>query len=75
MTARDFQIPAEAGARSTEITELVTAIRALLNDPDEALHRGLIARRAALDRYGLPASCMTGIWAFNETAEIALRVP
>jgi hypothetical protein len=40
VTARDFHIPAEAGAHSTQITELLLAIGALLNDLDEALHRG-----------------------------------
>ena len=68
-------VPAEAGARSTDITELVTATRALLNDPEEALGRGLIARRAALDRYGLPRFLHDWDLAFKEAAEIALRVP
>jgi hypothetical protein len=61
-------VPAEAGARSTEITELITATRALLNDPEEALHRGLIARRAALDRYGLPRFLHDWDLAFKEAA-------
>ena len=68
-------VPAAAGARSTDITELVTATRALLNDPEEALGRGLIARRAALDRYGLPRFLHDWDLAFKEAAEIALRVP
>jgi glycosyltransferase involved in cell wall biosynthesis len=68
-------VPARAGARSTDVTELVTATRALLNDPDEALRRGLIARRAALDRYGLPRFLHDWDLAFKETAETALRVP
>lgn len=68
-------VPATAGARSTDITELVTATRALLNDPDEALSRGLIARRAALDRYGLPRFLHDWDLAFKEAAEIAVRVP
>ena len=55
-------VPAGAGARSMDTTELVAATRALLNDPDVALGRGLIARRAALDRYGLPRFLLTGIW-------------
>ena len=75
MTARCFHIPAEAGAHSTEITELLTAIGALLNDPDEALHRGLIARRAALDRYSLPRFLHDWDLAFKEAAEVAVRVP
>ncbi|HEX6758206.1 MAG TPA: glycosyltransferase [Propionibacteriaceae bacterium] len=68
-------VPAEAGARSIDITDLITATRALLNDPDEALHRGLIARRAALDRYGLPRFLHDWDLAFKETAEIAVHVP
>jgi len=68
-------VPAEAGARSTDITELVTATRALLNDPDEALHRGLIARRAALDRYRLPRFLHDWGLAFQEAADIAIRIP
>ena len=68
-------VPAAAGARSTDMTDLVTATRALLNDPDEALGRGLIARRAALDRYGLPRFLHDWDLAFKEAAEIALRVP
>jgi hypothetical protein len=68
-------VPAAAGARSTEITELVTATRALLNDLDEALHRGLIARRAALERYGLPRFLHEWDLAFKETAEITVRFP
>jgi hypothetical protein len=68
-------VPAAAGARSTDIAELVTATRALLNDPDEALGRGLIARRAALDRYGLPRFLHDWDLAFKEAAEIAVGVP
>jgi hypothetical protein len=68
-------VPVGAGARSTEITELVTATRALLNDSDEALHRGLIARRAALDRYGLPRFLYDWDLAFKEAADIAIRIP
>jgi hypothetical protein len=61
--------PAAAGARSTDLSELVTATRALLVDPDEALHRGLIARRAALDRYGVPRFLHDWDLAFKEAAE------
>lgn len=69
-------VPARrAGARSTDVTELVTATRALLNDPHEALRRGLIARRAALDRYGLPRFLHDWDLTFKETAETALRAP
>jgi hypothetical protein len=68
-------VPPGAGARSTDITELVTATRVLLNDPDEALGRGLIARRAALDRYGLPRFLHDWDLAFKEAAEIAVCIP
>jgi glycosyltransferase involved in cell wall biosynthesis len=62
-------VPATAGARSTDLSELVAATRALLADPDEALHRGLIARRAALDRYGVPRFLHDWDLAFKEAAE------
>jgi glycosyltransferase involved in cell wall biosynthesis len=68
-------VPATAGVRSSDVTELVTATRALLADPAEAQHRGLIARRAALDRYGLPRFLHDWDLAFKEASEIAVRVP
>ena len=68
-------VPATAGARSADISELVTATRRLLADPDDALARGLIARRAALDRYGLPRFHHDWDLTFKETAEITVRVP
>lgn len=46
-------VPAEAGAISNDVEELVRACRRLLEDPDEAARRGRIAREAALSRYGL----------------------
>ena len=59
----------------TDITELASATRALLNYADEALGRGLIARRATLDRYGLPRFLHDWDLAFKEAAEITVRVP
>jgi hypothetical protein len=47
-------VPAEAGERSADLGELVAAATRLLADPDEAAHRGRIARAAALARYNLP---------------------
>jgi len=47
-------VPAEAGAISTDVEDLLAAARVLLADPDEARRRGLLARAAALERYGLP---------------------
>jgi glycosyltransferase involved in cell wall biosynthesis len=67
-------VPTTAGARSGDITELVTATRALLSEPEEAQRRGLIARRTALDRYGLPRFLHDWDLAFKEAAEIAVSV-
>jgi Glycosyl transferases group 1 len=66
-------VPVEAGARSGDINELVTATRALLADHEEAQRRGLIGRRAALDRYGLPRFLHDWDLAFKEAAEAAVR--
>jgi glycosyltransferase involved in cell wall biosynthesis len=66
--------PGAAGARSSDITELAMATRALLADREEAQHRGLIARRAALERYGLPRFLHDWDLAFKEAAEIAVTV-
>lgn len=46
-------VPAEAGAISTSIDDLVRMAARLIDDPDEARTRGLAAREAALARYGL----------------------
>jgi hypothetical protein len=46
-------VPPEAGAISTDVTELVVAARTLMDDPDEARRRGAVARQVALERYGL----------------------
>jgi glycosyltransferase involved in cell wall biosynthesis len=46
-------VPPEAGAISADVGELVRAAGILLADPEEARRRGLIAREAALQRYGL----------------------
>jgi glycosyltransferase involved in cell wall biosynthesis len=46
-------VPEEAGVVSTDVTRLTTALRRLVADPDEARERGLAARRAVLERYGL----------------------
>jgi hypothetical protein len=42
-----------AGAVSTRLDVLVDAARRLVADPDEATERGCIARRVALERFGL----------------------
>jgi hypothetical protein len=67
-------VPAAAGARSGDIAELITATRALLADPEEAQRRGLIARRAALERYSLPRFLHDWDLAFKGAAEITVRV-
>ncbi|MEV8337907.1 glycosyltransferase [Leucobacter sp. NPDC077196] len=46
-------VPPEAGALSADPAELVATADLLLLDPDEARRRGVIAREAALARYGL----------------------
>ena len=63
-------VPSAAGTRSGDINELVAAARALLADPHEAQRRGLIARRAALDHYGLPRFLNDWDLAFKEAADV-----
>jgi hypothetical protein len=46
-------VPPEAGVVSTSVGRLAAALRRLVDDPDEARERGLAARAAALERYGL----------------------
>jgi glycosyltransferase involved in cell wall biosynthesis len=46
-------VPQAAGAVSTRLDVLEATLRRLLADPDEARERGLVARDAALARYGL----------------------
>jgi hypothetical protein len=48
-------VPPEAGAISTSVDELVRSAALLVNDPEEARRRGGVARRVALERYGLQA--------------------
>ncbi len=46
-------VPQGAGAVSTSVEELLRTAAHLIEDPDEARARGLVAREAALARYGL----------------------
>ncbi|KQO01924.1 MULTISPECIES: glycosyltransferase [unclassified Arthrobacter] len=46
-------VPPGAGAVSTRVDDLVRVAAELIDDPDEARARGLVARDAALERYGL----------------------
>jgi hypothetical protein len=53
-------VPPEAGAVSADVDELLRCARRLLANPEEARRRGLAAREAALERYGL--SRFLGRW-------------
>jgi hypothetical protein len=46
-------VPPEAGVVSTKVDVLADAMRRLIQDRDEAAERGLAARAAVLERYGL----------------------
>ena len=46
-------VPAAAGVVSNRLDVLESGLRRLLNDPDEARERGLVARASARERYGL----------------------
>lgn len=46
-------VPADAGVVSNRIDVLVSALRRLVHEPEEARWRGKAARAAALERYGL----------------------
>lgn len=46
-------VPPGAGAISTSVDDLVRMAAHLIENPEEARSRGLVAREAALDRYGL----------------------
>ncbi|WP_245413196.1 glycosyltransferase [Arthrobacter celericrescens] len=46
-------VPRGAGLVSNDVGELQVFVRRLLDDPDDAYAMGLVAREAALERYGL----------------------
>lgn len=46
-------VPQEAGAVSADVDELLRCAARLVANPDEARRRGVAAREAALERYGL----------------------
>jgi glycosyltransferase involved in cell wall biosynthesis len=46
-------VPPEAGAVSADVDELLRCARQLVANPEEARRRGVAAREAVLDRYGL----------------------
>lgn len=66
-------VPPEAGAISTSVDELVRAAGLLIADPQEARHRGGVAREVALDRYGLPAFLSAWDTLLEELAEPRFR--
>ena len=47
-------VPPEAGAISSDVAQLHRAARLLLDDPEQAVTRGRIAREVALAQYNLP---------------------
>jgi glycosyltransferase involved in cell wall biosynthesis len=63
-------VPQAAGARSTNVAELVAAAGTLLNDPEEAARRGRNARAVALERYGLDRFLADWDAAFVDAAEL-----
>jgi glycosyltransferase involved in cell wall biosynthesis len=46
-------IPRDAGVVTNDMEALVSGIKRLVADPDEARSRGELARQAALSRFGL----------------------
>jgi hypothetical protein len=52
-TEASVAVPPEAGIVSTDVEALCSAIKRLMDDPEEALERGVQARAAALERYSL----------------------
>ena len=52
-TEAPVAVPPDAGVVSTDIEVLCAGIRRLMEDPEEALERGVAARAAALERYSL----------------------
>ena len=46
-------VPPEAGFLSTDVDRIAAALRRMVMDPDEARERGRVARRVALERFGL----------------------
>lgn len=66
-------VPPEAGAISTSVDELVRSAAVLVNDPEEARRRGDIARRVALERYGLGAFLRSWDALLDELAAAPIR--
>jgi hypothetical protein len=66
-------VPPEAGARSTDVDELVRAARLLVDDGEEATRRGRLAREAALKRYGLERFLAEWDLAFGDAVSVTRR--
>ncbi len=66
-------VPPDAGALSADVAELRQTAQLLLDDPAEAARRGLVAREAALERYGLPRFLADWDRAFARALELVGR--
>ena len=66
-------VPPGAGALSADVAELRQTAQLLLDDPVEAARRGLVAREAALERYGLPRFLTDWDRAFGRALELVGR--
>ena len=66
-------VPAGAGELTTDVAELRRTAQLLLDDPSEAARRGLVARDAALERYGLPRFLAAWDRAFARALELVGR--
>ncbi|MCU1547640.1 MAG: transferase [Arthrobacter sp.] len=66
-------VPPEAGAISTNVDELARCAEMLIKDPEEARRRGLVARSAALERYGLEAFLNAWDTLLNELPPVRSR--
>ncbi|MDT7774964.1 MAG: hypothetical protein QOC67_3888, partial [Pseudonocardiales bacterium] len=54
-TEASVAVPADAGVVSTDLSVLERAVAELVAEPDRASAMGRAGRKAALQRYGLPA--------------------
>ncbi len=66
-------VPPGAGVLSADVAELRRTAQVLLDDPAEAARRGLVAREAALERYGLPRFLADWDRAFARAQELVGR--
>jgi glycosyltransferase involved in cell wall biosynthesis len=72
-------VPPEAGVVSASVPVLAQALRELMVDPPRAAEMGRAARKAALDRHGLPEflrrwdRVLRGSWAAGRPDELEVR--